>query len=1009
MNYRYPLIQLDPYIYSAQGQGLNSNISIYIKTFTTVDSITVPLTVKENSLTVNINGVKYTDFTHDTDSGKISFKKQITPLDDIVIYYKEDSSIGNGNLLLSYGSKYNINENLSLELSNTGNWNLSKEEYTYSTNENIGNLSSKVEVNYKNSYLSGRLTSESVISTPDTLGKYLLFSYSTSNLIIPLLSTEIGISDSQLDLIKRIDNDIFLETSDIQKLAPDDSGGAYYINHVIGNSVFDVIVLESDEIGSGLSASLNLNLKDYKDNYSWATKFNINLLSSLSDRDITIKFINPDLPDNNVLSKAIRVNKSDTYQEYTVDFTEEERAKLKYISNIVIQLNEGSKSLILLKSISFTGDSLVKHQGSNSYTVSSLSEDMIIKTTGTTDGKDIEIGSKISPIDITQYKKLNMTITNSGLFKGDTSFNLNLKNRGEVVASITIPGSYIEIGNNRIEVDLDNKTINNNNNTIGTFDITGSGIVDSISYNISNYEISSELRLSPIVLSEPVTDFYNQSGIKLEYTPNLSLTWKDREILSNFVLTTSNYFNYSDRNSYLLSADIRFTLLEKDVKAGIIFDDTIKELNYFVSLPTLQLPLSISDSFIYSSNSYRNSKLNLDTKYLDLRIDLEDTTGSESGKRVSQFELELKNEESYLLIIDSQLTQLRNDSIDILNSEIGQSYYKIIPKNTLDLSNNLNSSLSFLLKKSIFEINSLQSTSYKQVKYPDNIGSNNYYGDISITLDLKDIKLKPKISTDYSFLESSSINNLEEGVKNHLSKFLEYNPYKELSFSDIFYSGNGLDFYYNDDLFLNKKLNSLLSLEIENNIETSINLFIPNNITYSLNKTYTDDATREETNIINSLDLGFTSSRSLKNSFTANNSYNIENKSNTFSFQWKLIYYKELFKDYILDITNDLMLKENSFSTLLKTNFNWPGKSGPLLITPLFDKVLDKPYNYKHEEALYLNFDQLDSKFGVGFRHETVLNVKDINKTSFYIDVGYKNYSTVKLSLELGIYTTIIF
>lgn len=1010
---RYPFMEIDKDIYSIEGRGLNSETVISLISLTKVNEISVPDTAKENSLVITINGLAYQDFDHNSDSGVITFGKEISPFDEIIIRYKSDVFPGTGNLLLSYGSSYNILQGLNLELSSTGSWDFSTDDYSYNYNQNVGELNTNMKLNYDSKYITAELNSNIKINNPDTLGSYLLFNYDRTSINIPISSTELIESSGGTPLIKRYNNDLNLTISDIKELKEDPLGGAYYVDNIYENTSSKVIVIETEELTGESYSSVDISLDEYKQDLSWITELNLDIYNETETREIEIIFVNPDLDSDDILTKIITLEAGEQYRTYSIKFSRDDRVKLTYIDEIKIKINSGPELFLLLKGVEFTGDSLITHNGTdNFYIRESLQSMEIISEINNTSG-DIIISSAISPIDLNNYGIVSFNLDNDGLINDNSIFTINFKNSNNIISTLTIPPGILNIGANSIKVNLDTKKvyINSNYSNDIIWDVIDSDICNSISFNISDYEPESSLSISEIILKEPKLEFYNENSLFLNITPPVDLKLGTFTIFNNLQIDIKNYLINSDDIIYRGELDLSFNFLGSNIDTGIIYDDDINSINYTVKMPILKSKMSLVDSFYYNENSHRTNSINIDTDFFDMDLSFSDTTGTLKGLRESELITSFTKEGLLSITSSMDLTQERDAILGDLEKEVLSSYEKLIPTNSLELKNSLNSTIDIGLNlENIFFKTSL-SGELTQEFDTDRVDNNLYKLGISSGLNIGKLSFTPMINTQYRYESSSSINSITTGLEEYIIIFNRTNPFSKMDLNDLLFT-DSISSYYNKNYEENiRELSSVVGLSVSNSysFNSLFDILLPESISYSINKSFLKEESKNSTNLKNIISADFTQSNIIKNSLSFNNLLNIENSSNTYTFQWKLIYYKEMISGIFLDINNDLNLSSDDSKNVCSAELSWQGKSGPLLIIPIVDKVFDSPYSYTHKESIYFNIEQLDSKVEFGIKHETILNVLDINETNFYVEIGYNTYKLDKLNFELGLYTTLIF
>lgn len=1009
---RYPFIAIDNDIYSPEGYGLNSEYGIKFSSLTPVTNITVPIEAKENSLSILINGISYNSFTHSSKTGNISFKKEISPLDDILINYKTELIPGTGNLLLSYGSRYKLGENLTMDFSHTASWDFSSDDFSYEANENTGSLVSRGLLSYKSKLFSTEFKSSLYANNPDTLNKYLLFQYDKSEINIPINSTLLDLEyNNGIPLIKRVYNDLLLTLDGILKLPIDESGGAYIVKHIEMKNSSEVIVMENVTLEENEFSSTNINLNDYQDDYSWATGFSVNILNYGEMRDIQFRFINKNQETKNNLIKTIELTGGTNYTEYNIQFSRSERAKLTNIDSIEILVFKSDSSILLLKNIKFSGNTLITHGGTREVYVTESGSNITIKTaTDNISEGNIEISSRISPINIKKYSKMNFNLFNSGLIT-DSTITLELIRNGEIVGSLVLPPKFTS-GNNNVVVDTENGIVTINGFIIENSEWYSTNIEsNSFRLNIENCN-SGSVTVSEIVLSEPIWEFYNENSLKIKFTPDLSINIGEFSIIDNVVLTIENNVINNNTISYNGMGDISLDLLGVNISSTIYFNQVINRLEYKIIIPSKKSPIELIDLFSYDTNRFRSNSFNYNIDSFELNLKLTDSLGEEKGFRDSTLKATIGDSSPILLTSDTNLTQSRKDQLGSINFEIINSYQSLLPQNTIHIKNVLSEDLKLSLDYRDFNLTTKISSELQQTEIPKKIDINSYGLSISSGINIFNFTLSPAITSSYVFTNKvSDIKNINGGIINYISIFADSNPYKTLNIIDILFSTNRSDFYNHSSIENNRMLSSTTSLKLEHLITCNniVNIFIPNAITISFNKDYTQEESKEVSTLIRSITGDFTISPIIKNSLTLSRILNIEEEETENSLNWELVFYKELSKDVFLSGTNILTIFDDENTNLAKTELTWPGKSGPLLIIPLFNKVLDSPYNYKHSEIIYMSSSEDWKVLKFGLRHETILTVKDMNETNLYIDFIYNNDSNNRLSFELGLFTTLIF
>ncbi|OQY40616.1 MAG: hypothetical protein B6229_01275 [Spirochaetaceae bacterium 4572_7] len=361
-DYRHPFKELDSQIYLKGGSGLNSKYEIEIETLTPVSNISIPTEAKQGTITIDLNGVEYFHFTYDSESRIINMNRELTPFDEISINYKTDSLLGTGNLLLSYGSRYTVFNNLMLDLSTTGSWDFSPDDYSSIEGENRGSIRSIGLIKYNNDFINSSIKTEIGVENPDTNGKYTLFNYGQIERVLSIdnISPDTPLLEDAIPFTLRSDNDLLLEIEDIKNLPINDIGGAYIINNIYEGVGYKALVLENSELLENQSSMVNMTLGELKGDYSWAKTFSLDILNQDIERTITINFTNSNLTESTVvLSKKIELDKNEKYKTYPVPFSRDDREKLSYIDGYQIVLTNSDSSIALIKNSCFSGDSII--------------------------------------------------------------------------------------------------------------------------------------------------------------------------------------------------------------------------------------------------------------------------------------------------------------------------------------------------------------------------------------------------------------------------------------------------------------------------------------------------------------------------------------------------------------------------------------------------------------------------------------------------------------------------
>lgn len=1009
---RYPFINEDSEIYSAGGAGLTSSYTLEFQELTAVTEITVPDDAKENSLSITINGTSYSSFTHDSDSGVVTFDKEISSFDEIIINYKMDSSSGTDNLLLSYGSRYELNDNLTLDLSHTASWDFSGDDYSYDVDENVGSLISRGKLNYTGEKLSVDLSTTIYASTPDTTDGYMLFEYEKGEIDIPVGSIELDDSNNNgIALIKREYDDLVVTYDEISSLELDDSGGAYTVYHSESSSSSEVIVIETEDLSSSEYSLVDIDLDDYSDDYSWATSFSVDIMNS-EDRDITFTFSDDDESTDTTLSREVSVATDSDFETYTFEFSSDDREKLTNLDLIRVTVNEGDADIILIKNMMFVGDSLVTHNGSTDFTLIESDSTMELETTATfNEGDDIEISSAVSSVNITNYGTLNFTINNSSMLDNST-ITMTLEDDGESYAELIIPGG-LDSGENEIIVDIDDNSVTINGATVdGVTWENSDATITSFTLNFENCSTGSMV-ISEIILEDPIWDFYSQSSLDIEYSPEISLKIGEIPMLDNIKLSAENNFISGDSYSYNVTGNLDMDLLGMTLSSSIYYNDSIERIEYKVTLPTVDSPIILSDQFSYDSDRFRLNSLNISSNIVNVELKASDALGDDSGIRNTELNIDSSLKSAIKFTSYSKLSQYRSDSVDDINKELSQSYTDLLPENSLDEQNNLSQTMELSFNSTFINSEFAFEGELDQDNESTQVDTNSYMFTIGGDISLFGIILSPSFNSMYEYIDNvTKIDNLYTGIDQYLSIFSDSNPYKNLTIYETFFSTDRTDFFdsCNDDSYRSIESEFSLSFTHNKTIPQPLNIFIPKKINYSINKELAQEESLETSSLDQEITATFNINSEIKNSITLGRDYDIEEDETDNSLDWDFVLYRELKKDTFLDISNALTIStDDGCTNITNAELEWPGKSGPILVLPLLDKVFDAPYSYTHNESLYLNFTSDISEYIWGLKHETILTVKDMNETSFYIDIGWDNGDDDMFSLELGLYTTLIF
>lgn len=1009
---RYPFLELDSDIYTEEGRGLTSDNEIKYSILTPIPDLRIPSDAKEGSVSVSINGVQDFSFDHNSDSGVITLDREISPFDDIVVNFDTELIPGTGNLLLSYGSKYQLKDNLSLELSQTGTWDFSTDDYSYIYNNNRGNFESRASLAYESDFLTAELDTLVGISNPDTLGKYLLFQYNQGNITLPIaqLSNDTNVSGS-VSLIKRDTGDQLLTLAQIKSVSEDPTGGLYFANHLDDNSGSKVIVMETRDLTGGENSIGSVKLNDLKNDYSWARELTLEVYNDSGEaRSLDLTFYNPGIGESERLTKTIILSAESGYKSYKINFTRSERSKITYLENIAFKLENYTATTLLIKNIKFTGDSLVTHKGSSDYTITKSSSDLVISQSAT--ANSINISSRITPIDIYKYNHVKFSLNNSGIVQSGTNIILKLKSDNVTTGELIIPADRLLTGNNSIDIDLEIDKALINGSSYGDVVWKSYSRRESNSFNITmnTSPTSGTITLSNIILSEPKLSFYNKSSLELTVRPDISLKVDTFPVFDNIELTNINTVAVDTDTTYEGESEVTMDFIGTSLWTKIGYSKTVDNLEYKITVPYTDAPLMVSDSFSYNVNRKRENSLKVDTKLFVYNLILSDFKGDSQGLRDSTMKLDLFPDYSFNFSSESTITQKRDDEISNLSDEFKESYINLILEDNLIIENTFKTDLGMEYKADNWNTHINILGEFDQHGLTKDIVNNRYNGEISSTLILGNFSITPGIDTLYKCtIDDTTESNLIKGFNNFNETFNNTNPYKDISFADIFINNEHSGFYKYTSSTNKRYLDSNLKLNLlfQKQYNSVFAIFIPNSITYSRGKEFSRDESNIKTLQNNSVKGEFLLHPDVKNSVNFTHAYNLELEESEQSVEWLLTGYIEFTNKNILDLSNNLNINPDSITNLTKIDFIWPGKSGSVFILPAFNRIFDSPYKYTHKERFYLKLENQDS-YDLGLRHETILNVQDINETTFYVDVGYNSTST-PLYFATGLTITLIF
>ncbi|MBN2619343.1 MAG: hypothetical protein JXR64_13610 [Spirochaetales bacterium] len=972
-----------------------------------VTLFSVPEDAKENSLSIYINGFPYLDFTHNLSNGEVTIDKEINPFDKVVINYTIDSSPGTGKLLLSYGSRYLLNNNLSLDLSNTLDWSLSSKDYSYEMDENLGEVNSSALLNFTSKYLDVDLFSKINVINNDTTGHYLLFNYNKSEIEIPVTGVEIDQTEIGYEpLLKRdVPTSSILET-DIERYEINPIGGAYTMNLNHLNKSSKVFVMENIDIEKSKS-SMSLNLKDYSNNYNWADEFNFDLLSLKPDIEVKITFINTFSTEAPIV-RNIKTSDSTLFKTYKLNFSKEEQDYLTYIDKIVFSVSEIKANRLFLQNFKFIGDSLFKSNNENYNIVKSDNSLVLIVDEKT--NSDISLHSSINSIDISKYNILEFTLNGieSNFFD---NIVINLDNGNSVIYKIEIPSSELS-NDNSVKINLSDKTIylNGLKSETSTFTKYNNIEITSINIIISNPDKGS-IEIGEFILSEPKYEYNNENRLTFNITPPLSIKYKNFEILDNVKIKIENSIKNNELSTLYTDSGISLTLLGSHIQNDIIYQNELKDFSYSLKIPETESFIYFEDYFSYNDYRYKESTLNLDLKYYSQKITLKDLLGKDLGLRNSNMNIILGDKDSLSINFNTNISQNRDDSLTSLNNEMGRSFISILPTNNIDKTNIVNEVIDLSIKQKYFDFKTTLNGELQQNNLIDRDDSNQYGFLSNITIKPLNFSISNTISTMFSGENSEpTALTITDGIADYVDFFYKNNPYPNITIDKLIFN-NSEEAFYVDSIELKRGLESEYKIELSHNYSNLglISIVIPQLITGSIAKSFSQEYTQNNTLINRTLSADFKLNRLIKNIFTYSDSFKIEDNIFSKTFDWDFFFQKDIANSKNIDFTNSFTITEEEVLNLSKLIFNWEGKSGPLYIVPIIKKVFDAPYVFNHVEMIYFNVKNSIESSKIGIRHETTLNVNSINETNFFIDAGYDMLDDNRLSLELGLYTTLIF
>lgn len=993
---RYPFIALDNKMYEIGGKGLNILESLVFSELEDSENFQINDDIRENSFNIKINGINFYDYTFDSETGILDINRNITPFDEIEVTYKKDSDPGIGNLLGVYGGEFSLRDNLTLELSNSGNWNFSTEDYTTELNESTGNLKGIGELNYNGKVVNASLQSSVSITNPDTTSGFELFSYNTQeeNLLIDQLILENLITEyNQVKLINRDTSDLLVNYNDLNNYSETGINAPYLINHSINNTSFNSIVIETDTIPEDNHSIAKLKLDKLSNDYSWSKKISLNIYSE-ENRDILLYF--------NGVTKTISLSSGSEYKEYIIDLTREERQVLEYLQELDFIINNGDPIKLLINKISFFGDRVWTYDSSNNLVVSKSANNLMIESLNS---GDILVSTNINSNNYENYRKLNFELNNNDLISNYSQVIISILNNNGFNREYYVPGELIENGQNSITIYLDSgKGEVNNNSYSSTFkEIENISNNNLLSIKINNAS-AGNIKVSPMYLKDPVYDISTQHKGYVDISPDISVQVKNIPIVELSNIRVDGKYSENDKD---ISGQLKGTLLAVGYTFGASINKELESLFYTFMFPSVTSPLYIEDSFSLFKSSVRRNSLILDTNPFELNLHFEGTNNYETYIRKTELETNIKLP-VHLGIKGAVKQEEFNETTPSIN-DIDTSYGEILLENKTDIKNSFDTEVALGTKIGLFSANIAYSGNFLQ-KWESKYNNYTVYDfDINNDFDFNIFLLSLFLKSNYSYaLNKNSNQTLTDGFNEYIEVFSETNPYKDINLHELLFTKSYSNFFDNN-LSNGKSLISETGFKLINKSATDniLDIIIPSTVGSSITKNYKLKGDLEVVDINYVVNLDFITSRILKNSIIFDYTQNVLNSDNSKSISIATNFMNEIKKNKTIDISNNFMISDLGYTNITRTDFTWLGKKGPLYIVPVIQYLLDSPYSYTHTERLYLKLENWTYKIGI--RHETKLEITETNETEFFIDLGYENESSTPFSFALGIYTTLIF
>lgn len=979
---RYPFIDENQAMYNVGGTGLNITNELVFRELTDSEEFYIDENVRDNSLTVRINGVIYNDYDFDPDSGVLTINRKITQFDEIEVSYKKDSDPGIGNLLGVYGGSFNLLDNLNLQLSNRVNWDFSTEEYTTEAYESIGNIESIGELTYTSDKINAGLKSSINISNPDTTNGMELLSYSKKKNIIysEQLTFKTTLPElNQIPLINKDTNERILTDTEVEELTSTGLSTPYFVNHEVGKNVNKSIVVETDIIPEGNFSRAKLNFNTLEKDFSWAKSLNISYFIETS-RDIKIELGN--------FTKTISLDGGSSYSDFKIDFTSSERQQLQYVDYIYITINNGNPVRIYIEDITFEGDRIWSNNSTVSVKTSVTSSKLVASNYSP---GDIELETEINNSNWNNYRELSFDIKNDGLIDSDSSVELTILNSNGFNRSYTYSGDNFKDGNNTIKIDLENDSYTkaSNEKDKSVFNI-----------KIKNAEVGS-VTLGAIYLKDPIYEITNDNSAYLELKPQLSFKILDIPILEASRLYLEGNYN-TTKNSY--KGDLDGALIAgKFSLGGAGSDNDISEIYYSYKFP-YNSPVYLEDSFIFSTTTLRENSFNIETSPFNLNAKMSGLKSTQTLIKSNTVETSIKSPVN--INAKGSVSQEQNSDGEPGINDVVPSYNYLILEDVTFIKNNFNGSTDISYSLGLYKLSIGYEGNFLQ-KW-DNLYENNsnYLFLLSNTFDFDALSFNLNHSSFYSYILPDSQNsNLSQGFNQYIDIFTETNPYERSSLTDLFYTDEYNTFFDDSN---NKSMENITGVTLTNKTfpQSHLNMIVPESIYLEMAKKYSLEGDLPVVDMNHKVNLGLTKSSILKNRFIVEYKKSILNSEDDNSFTVESLFSNTI-NNNILDVSNNFKLSDIGYTNVTRADYNWRGKSGPLYIVPLINFLMDSPYSYTHTERVYLKLE--NNTYRIGLRHETKLEVTDTNETEAYIDIAYENESSTPFSIGLGIYTTLIF